>query len=355
MKLLIGGSSTKIFHLQEFVKALEKLNVECKLVFDADYADGFPSRKLETWFATNNKFNDLLSNFKPDVIFVDRQRHFGLEAIKKEIPLLVHLRGNHWEELKMAKETLYKSPPKKIAINKWEDIAEQVFDGSKMILPICKHLENIVKNRYPQKPTDVLYQGITPENWYQTEGLKLKHPCVGILQNATIWGKTKELLILPEILRQMPDVHFYWAGDGVYRDQILPVLQKFENFHWLGAIDYPDKVREFLTEIDVYALISGIDMSPLTLQEAQLMEKSVVATNVGGIPELMKDGETGFLVRKNNPEELTEKISILVNDNKKSQSMGKKGKDFVSTNFNWNKICRNFLDCLKKYDLNAKR
>jgi len=70
---------------------------------------------------------------------------------------------------------------------------------------------------------------------------------------------------------------------------------------------------------------------------------------------LMKDGETGFLVRKNNPEELTEKISMLVNDNKKSQSMGKKGKDFVSTNFNWNKICRNFLDCLKKYDLNAKR
>ena len=126
MKLLIGGSSTKIFHLQEFVKALEKLNVECKLVFDADYADGFPSRKLGTWFATNSKFNDLISNFKPDVIFVDRQRHFGLEAIKKEIPLLVHLRGNHWEELKMAKETLYNSPPKKIAINKWEGIAEQV-------------------------------------------------------------------------------------------------------------------------------------------------------------------------------------------------------------------------------------
>jgi len=88
MKLLIGGSSTKIFHLQEFVKALEKLNVECKLVFDADYADGFPSRKLGTWFATNSKFNDLISNFKPDVIFIDRQRHFGLEAIKKEIPLL---------------------------------------------------------------------------------------------------------------------------------------------------------------------------------------------------------------------------------------------------------------------------
>ena len=38
MKLLIGGSSTKIFHLQEFTKSLEKLNIECKLVFDEDYA-----------------------------------------------------------------------------------------------------------------------------------------------------------------------------------------------------------------------------------------------------------------------------------------------------------------------------
>ena len=97
MKLLIGGSSTKIFHLQEFTKSLEKLNIECKLVFDEDYAGGFPSRHLKTWISTNTKFNDLVSSFKPDVIFVDRQRHFGLEAIKKEIPLIVHLSGNYWE------------------------------------------------------------------------------------------------------------------------------------------------------------------------------------------------------------------------------------------------------------------
>ena len=179
MKLLIGGSSTKIFHLQEFVKALEKLNVECKLVFDADYADGFPSRKLGTWFATNSKFNDLISNFKPDVIFVDRQRHFGLEAIKKEIPLLVHLRGNHWEEIKMARETLYKSLPKRIALQKWEEISEKCFEGSKIILPICNFLNDIVTKRYQNKPVETLYQGISPSNWFHVDGMKLKHPCVG--------------------------------------------------------------------------------------------------------------------------------------------------------------------------------
>ena len=147
----------------------------------------------------------------------------------------------------------------------------------------------------------------------------------------------------------MPNVHFYWAGDGVYKDKVLPLLEKYENFHWLGSLEYPDKVREFLTEIDVYALISGIDMSPLTLQEAQLMEKPVIATNVGGIPELMKDGETGYLVEKNNPEKLFEKLSILIDDQGKARKMGERGKEFVAKNFNWDNICNDFLNHLKKH------
>jgi hypothetical protein len=236
MKLLIGGSSSKMFHLQEFVMALEKLNLECKLVFDADYANGFPSRKLETWFTTNSKFNDLISSFKPDAIFVDRQRHFGLEAIKKEIPLFVHLRGNHWEEIKMAKETLYKSFPKKIAIQKWEEISERCFDGSKIILPICNFLSDIVIKRYPRKPVETLYQGISPSNWFHADGMKLKHPCVGSLQSATIWDKTKEMLILTKVLEKMPNVTFYWVGDGPYRDKVLPKLWRFEVILHMDAL-----------------------------------------------------------------------------------------------------------------------
>ena len=92
-------------------------------------------------------------------------------------------------------------------------------------------------------------------------------------------------------------------------------------------------------------------MSPLTLQEAQLMEKPVIATNVGGIPELMKDGETGFLIEKNNSNELFEKLSMLLNDLENANQMGIKGKEFVKNNFNWDKICNDFLNHLKKHDI----
>jgi len=344
MKLLIGASSSKIFHLKEFAQNLEKNNIECKVVFDSDYADGFPSRKIGNWFKSNSKFTELINGFKPDAVFVDRQRHFGLEALNNEIPLFVHLRGNYWEEMKMARKTLYSSPPKKLAINKWDDIASQVFQGSKIILPICKHLENIVKNYYPKKPTSVLYQGITPENWFHTDGMKLKHPCVGLLQGAVIFEKTKELLTLTKVLEKMPDVTFYWVGDGPYRDDVLPILEKFDNFKWLGALEYPDKVRDFLTEIDVYALLSGIDMSPLTLLEAQLMEKPVIATNVGGIPELVVHQETGILVPPEDPEKLTIAINNLLDNEESRRNFANNAFEFINKNFSWNVLLEKYTN-----------
>ena len=351
MKILIGASSSKIFHLNEFSQNLEKNDIECKVVFDSDYADGFPSRKIKSWFSSNKKFKKLIDSFKPDVIFVDRTRHFAVEASKTDIPLIVHLRGNQWKEFVMARETLYKSKEKRIALKKWEEMGEECIQKSNLILPICDHLSDITREKYPNKTTETLYQGITPENWFQKKGIELKHPCVGILQSATIWEKTKEMLVLQKILEKMPNVHFYWAGDGVYKDQVLPTLEKHENFHWIGSLEYPNKVREFLTEIDVYALISGIDMSPLTLQEAQLMENPVVATNVGGIPELMRDGQTGYLIEKDDVDDLFEKLSMLINDQEKAKEMGKEGKKFVTESFNWDKICNDFLNHLKKHSI----
>jgi glycosyltransferase involved in cell wall biosynthesis len=344
LRLLIGGTSSKFFHLQEFVQSLNTLGVESKLVFDADIYDGFPSRKISHWFQSSSKFNKLIQEFKPDAIFVDRQRHFGLATLKTKIPLMVHLRGNFWEEMDMARKTLYKLPHKRLALWAWERIGNQCFEGAKIILPICRHLEDVVKTHYPNKKTEVLYQGITPSHWHHADGMKLKHPCVGLLQGAWIWSKTQEMLTLSKVLEALPEVTFYWVGDGPYREQVISVLGKYDNFKWLGALPYPDKVREYLSEIDIYALISGLDMSPLTLQEAQLMEKAVIATNVGGIPEIMQDNKTGFLVEKGDHSSIIEKITILINDNKTARLMGSAGKIFVTDNFSWEIIAKRFIN-----------
>jgi glycosyltransferase involved in cell wall biosynthesis len=72
---------------------------------------------------------------------------------------------------------------------------------------------------------------------------------------------------------------------------------------------------------------------------------------VGGIPELMRDGQTGYLVEKDNADDLFEKLSTLISDQEKAKEMGKEGKKFVIKNFNWDKICNDFLNHLKKHSI----
>jgi len=81
------------------------------------------------------------------------------------------------------------------------------------------------------------------------------------------------------------------------------------------------------------------------------MKKPVVATNVGGIPELMKNNETGFLVEKGNSEEWIEKLSILIDDKEKRKIMGSNGRKFVEDNFSWNIIAKEFLKNLKEHGI----
>jgi len=349
LRLLIGGSSTFLVHLKKFSDTLNSLGVESKLVFDGDYADGFPSRKIGNWFQTRKKFNKLIDEFKPDAIFVDRQRHFGINALKANIPLFVLLRGHYWSEIYWNKRTMYKPLHKRIALWQWDKLGKEILNGATAILPICKYLEKITNKFVPGKSTKVFFEGVDASRWYQVKGMNLKHPCVGLLQRASWWGKTSEMLILKKVLEKMPDVNFYWAGDGPLRERILSELDEYENFHWLGDLQYPDKVREYLSEIDVYALITGMDLAPLSLKEAQLMRKPVIATNVGGNPEMMIDGKTGFLVEQGNHEQIIARLSLLLADKELSKKMGNDGRKFIEDTFNWKLVTKNFIEMIKPY------
>ena len=59
-----------------------------------------------------------------------------------------------------------------------------------------------------------------------------------------------------------------------YEKRVLSQLDKYDNFHWLGELQYPDKVREYLSEIDVFALVTGMDLAPLSLKRSTINEKT---------------------------------------------------------------------------------
>ena len=353
MKLLIAVDRKRFFLIDQFADELRKKGIECLVIDDLDiYDKNEPGNKYLKWIGTPKKFQKIMNDFKPDIIFTERVSHFSSLVIKTDIPLIIFVRGedglpHDWSKINWKEQTLETSLSNKINIFTKQKIAKKCYEKATLILPICQYLEKIIRSNCPNKDVHVLYQGINQKDWFSEKGMKLKHPCVGFLQGAEIWEKTKEMLLLPDIMKKMPEVNFYWAGDGPYQKKILPILEKFDNFHWLGNLDYPGEVRQFLSEIDVYGLLTGIDMSPHTLLEAGLMKKSVIATNVGGVSESCIDNKTCFLIEKNDPQGWIDKISVLLKHKEKMKLMGNEGFEYVNKNFLWGKIAKDFIKILE--------
>jgi glycosyltransferase involved in cell wall biosynthesis len=353
LKLLIAVDRKRFFLIDQFADELRKKGIECLVIDDLDiYDKDEPGNKYLKWIGTPKKFQKIMNDFKPDIIFTERVSHFSSLVIKTDVPLIIFVRGedglpHDWSKINWKEQTLETSFSNKINIFTKQKIAKKCYEKATLILPICQYLEKIIRSNCPNKDVHVLYQGINQKDWFSEKGMKLKHPCVGFLQGAEIWEKTKEMFLLPDIMKKMPEVNFYWAGDGPYQKKILPILEKFDNFHWLGNLDYPGEVRQFLSEIDVYGLLTGIDMSPHTLLEAGLMKKSVIATNVGGVSESCIDNKTCFLIEKNDPQGWIDKISVLLKHKEKMKLMGNEGFEYVNKNFLWGKIAEDFIKILE--------
>lgn len=99
-----------------------------------------------------------------------------------------------------------------------------------------------------------------------------------------------------------------------------------------GAIrlcGYSDKVASEIAKRDLLVLPSQNEGLGMVLLEAMCLKKPVIGSNVGGIPEIIEDGKTGFLFENKNADDLYEKIKALKNDRKLAENMGICGRERV--------------------------
>ena len=149
-------------------------------------------------------------------------------------------------------------------------------------------------------------------------------------------------------MRKLPNVTFYLAGDGIYRDKIIPKLKKFENFVWMGNLEYPNGIKKFFSSIDVYLLLSGLEGLGQSIIESMLMKKPVIASNIGGIPEIVIDGETGFLVNLGDSDQIVDLINDLLSKPDLVKKITSKAEENVKMNYSWKFLAKKFSDILEK-------
>jgi glycosyltransferase involved in cell wall biosynthesis len=96
----------------------------------------------------------------------------------------------------------------------------------------------------------------------------------------------------------------------------------------------PAEVPQYYNRIDIFAALSLSESFGVSVLEASASEKPVVVSDAGGLPEVVVDGQTGFIVPAGNAEKAMEAIEKLIMDKALRDKMGKNGRAFVSQNFN---------------------
>jgi glycosyltransferase involved in cell wall biosynthesis len=191
----------------------------------------------------------------------------------------------------------------------------------------------------------VVYSGIdTTHSINPSEGKRVRSQ-YGITPNQLVIGtvanlfprKGYEYLIqaLAEINQKKPGVHCLIVGEGdeTYRSKLLDLVDKNGLEKVVTFTGFQQDVPSYIAAMDVFVLPSVIEGFGIVLLEAMAMEKPVVATTVGGIPEIVEDQATGFLVPPKDSSALAQKIIYLLENPSIREKLGQAGRTRVLDRF----------------------
>jgi glycosyltransferase involved in cell wall biosynthesis len=137
----------------------------------------------------------------------------------------------------------------------------------------------------------------------------------------------------PGVLRACPDVYLLIVGEGSRRDALEAQARELRIAHRVVFTGRRDDVPAVTAALDVAVLPSYREAQGLTILEAMALSRPVVASNVGGIPEMIEDGVSGILVPPHDAAALTGAIVRLLRDHPYADMLGRAGHDLVHDRF----------------------
>ncbi|WP_391558555.1 glycosyltransferase family 4 protein [Robertmurraya sp.] len=109
-----------------------------------------------------------------------------------------------------------------------------------------------------------------------------------------------------------------------------------------------DDVPALLTSVDVFVLPSLLENLPFVIIEAQIAGKPIVASDAGGVPEMIEHGETGLLYPRDNSDELCDRLEKILSDGKLRKNLAEKAKNFGLTAWHHTKMIDSTLEVYNK-------
>ncbi|PWA05760.1 glycosyl transferase [Pueribacillus theae] len=202
----------------------------------------------------------------------------------------------------------------------------------------------------PKKQIDVIPFGIDLDLFKASRSARRRDTiCIGTVKGLKpVYGIDLLLKAIAQLIARLRErdaaladkLHIMIVGGG---PQLSELQQLAKDLHissiteFVGAVPN-EQVPYYLNQLDIYCALSRSESFGVAVLEASACEVPVVVSNVGGLPEVVEDGKTGFVVSHEKPGDIVDKLLHLVIDHDLRREFGKCGRRFVRENYAWDAI-----------------
>jgi len=268
--------------------------------------------------------------------------------LKKDVTKIFHLHGIVWKERKYMNafgkfwtwlyerrlKLYYPMITRFVAISNYviEELESKGFDASKAVLienPIGDEFFEIKKN----EDEIILYPAT-------------------IIPRKNQLGFLKALSVIKDNLKDFKVV-FTGGGEKAYVEKVRDFARKENlNVEFTGKVPF-EKILNLYSKASVVTLVSFQETTPMVIAEAMATGTPILASNVGGVPYMIKNGENGLMVDPNDPRDIAEKLLMLIEDENLRKRLGENAKKEAERRWRCEIIAKKLLDLYLKV-LNAE-
>jgi len=310
------GFISKTFNWKAIVMTLDQLRYLPKMFYD---------------------YSRIVSRFKPDIIIHTNFHHLFLlyPVVKKSIANIYHSHES------MPASNFYKK-------------LFRLFDKKvKLFVGVSDYVTNKIADLgINRSKTKTIHNGLEIIKWAPQPADPHKAFMIGIAGQVGRWKGHEDLVLALDILKKnSPSLAFRLTisgnGDPVFIQELKELINARhlnEFVEWKGFVK---DITEIYNGLQVVCIPSRSEEPFATSAlEAGLFGIPVIVTKRGGFPEIVKDGQNGFTVPANNPEELAACLKILIMEPAKALQMGLKHQEVVSHDFSYQRFISNWENTL---------
>jgi glycosyltransferase involved in cell wall biosynthesis len=325
---------------------LEEYGVKPTLIPEMQRTPNFSSDRR-----AYRKLKQIIREFQPDIVHTHSAKAgaLGRKAAKAcGVPIIVHTYHGHvfHSYFGAFKTKLYQLIERRLAristgiiaispLQK-QELSEtyRICEASKIkVIPLGIDLSKFRENRAEKRKTT--------RDSYQLTDTDIAVAIVGRL--APIKNHTLFLNAVETLCKQGIFAKFFIVGNGQEYQHIEQAVKRLKQAYGVSITmtGWIKDIASFNAGMDVICLSSDNEGTPVSLIEAQANNLPVVTTDVGGVRDIVLDGETGFVVPKGASQEFADKLAILLTNEEIRKKMSQNGWNHVQEKFHYTTLVKN--------------